>query len=70
MPEIEFTIDPATGKLDMHIKGIAGPACDDVAKLARDLLGQPVAEQKTAEYAVRPPIRPQVRPGGGRQRQA
>ena len=53
----------------MHIKGIAGPACDDVAKLARDLLGQPVTEQKTAEYAVRPQIRPQVRPGG-RQRQA
>jgi hypothetical protein len=68
MPEIEFTIDPATGKLDMHVKGIAGPACDDVAKLARDLLGQPVTERKTGEYFVRPQVRPQVRPGGGRQR--
>ena len=68
MPEIEFTIDPATGTLAMHVKGIAGPACDDVAKLAKELLGQPATEQQTADYHVRPQIRPQVRPGGGRQR--
>lgn len=68
MPEIEFTIDPATGKLDMHIQGVAGPACDDVAKLVKDLMGQPGAEQKTTDYFVRPQIRPQVRPGGGGQR--
>ena len=66
MPEIEFTIDPATGSLEMHVKGIAGPACDNVAKLAKELLGQPAAEQQTANYHVRPQIRPQVRPGGGR----
>ena len=65
MPEIEFTIDPATGKLEMHVKGIAGPACDDVTKLAQELLGKPGHEQKTSEYYLRPQVRPQIRPRGG-----
>ncbi len=64
MPEVEFTIDPATGKLEMHVKGIAGPACDDVAKLAEELLGEPAQEQKTSEYYLRPQVRPQIRPKG------
>ena len=41
MPEIEFTIDATTGELKMHVKGVVGPACEDVAKLARELLGAP-----------------------------
>jgi hypothetical protein len=65
MPEIEFTIDPATGKLELHVKGIAGPACDDVAKLAEELLGKPAVERKTAEYHLRPRVRPQIRPRRG-----
>lgn len=62
MPEIAFTIDPVTGKLDMHVQGIAGPACDDIAKLAKDLLGEPGEERATAEYALRPHVLPHVRP--------
>ena len=65
MPEIEFTIDRETGKLDLHVTGIAGPACDDVAKLAKELLGEPGHEQKTAEYYLRPRVRPRIRPRGG-----
>ena len=65
MPEIEFTIDPTTGKLELHVKGIAGPACDDVARLARELLGKPGHEQNTPEYYLRPRVRPQVRPKHG-----
>ncbi len=65
MPEIEFTIDPETGKLELHVKGIAGPACDDVAKLAKELLGEPIHERQTAEYYLRPQVRPQIRPKGG-----
>ncbi len=66
MPEIEFTIDAATGELQLHVKGVAGPACDDVAKLAKELLGAPAEERATPEYYVRPRVRPQVqrRPGG------
>jgi hypothetical protein len=63
MPEVEFRIDPATGRLEMHIKGIAGPACDDVARLAREPLGRPALEQATEEYRVRPQVRPRGRPG-------
>lgn len=66
MPEIEFTIDQATGKLDIHVKGIAGPACDDVAKLTKELLGDPAGEQNTSEYYVRTQIRSQIRPQGQR----
>ena len=66
MPEIEFRIDPTTGKLDLHVKGIAGPACDDVAKLARELLGEPGHEQNTSEYFARSRVQPQIRPRGQR----
>jgi len=66
MPEIEFRIDPTTGKLDLHVKGIAGPACDDVAKIARELMGEPGQEQNTSEYFARPRVQPQIRPRGQR----
>ncbi|HYU18735.1 MAG TPA: DUF2997 domain-containing protein [Chloroflexota bacterium] len=62
MPEIEFTIDPTSGQLEMHVKGIVGSACDDVAKLARELLGEPGHEQLTQEYFATVQVRQQVRP--------
>ena len=65
MPEIEFTIDAATGDLTVQVKGVAGPACEDVAKLARELLGVPTSEQTTPEYLVRPRIQRQIRPRQG-----
>lgn len=65
MPEIEFTLDPTTGKLELQVRGIAGPACDDVAKLARELLGEPAHEALTSEYQLRPQVRPQLRPKQG-----
>jgi hypothetical protein len=66
MPEITFTIDPATGALDLHVSGVAGPACDDVAKLARELLGEPGREQTTPKYYLRPRVQRQVQSKGGR----
>ena len=65
MPEIEFTIDAATGDLAIQVKGVAGPACEDVAKVARELLGAPASEQNTPEYFVRPRIQRQIRPRQG-----
>ena len=65
MPEIEFTIDATTGELTMHVKGIAGPACEDVAKLAKELLSAPARERSTPEYFVRPRARGQTRPRQG-----
>jgi hypothetical protein len=65
MPEIRFTIDPATGALAFQVHGLAGPACDDIARLAKELLGEPAREQTTADYHVRPQVRNQIRPGGG-----
>ena len=62
MPEIEFTIDAATGDLTMHVKGVAGPACEDVAKLARELLGNPDTDRNTAEFFVRAQVDRQIRP--------
>ena len=64
MPELEFTLDPTTGRLEVHVKGIAGPACESIANLARELLGPPRREELTAEYHVRPEVRLQVRPSG------
>ena len=68
MRELEFTIDRDTGELRLHVRGIAGPACDDVARLAKELLGAPAREEETAEYRLRPQVRPQVRPRGGERR--
>jgi hypothetical protein len=66
MPEIEFTLDPTTGRLELRIKGIAGPACGDVGKLAAELLGAPDRERNNPEYCLRPRVQPQVRPKGNR----
>lgn len=65
MPEIEFTLDQATGELAIQVKGVAGPACDDVARLARELLGKPSTERNSSEYYLRPRIQSQVRPERG-----
>lgn len=62
MPEIEFTIDPQTGKLELQVSGIVGPACEDVAKLAREFLGIPARDENTPEYTLRSRVRPQIQP--------
>jgi hypothetical protein len=62
VPELEFTLDATTGALELHVKGIAGPACEQIAELARELLGAPDREERTAEYHVRPEVRARVRP--------
>lgn len=64
MPTIEFSIDPTTGELAMHIQGITGPTCDDVAKLVEELMGQPTRERRTSEYYARVPVQPKVKPRG------
>lgn len=64
MPTIEFSLDPTTGELQMHIQGIAGSTCDDVAKLVEELMGQPTREQKTSEYYTRAHVKPKVKPRG------
>ena len=67
MPELEFSLDTATGELSLHIQGIAGPACDDIARLVKELAGQPAREEATAEYCLRSRARvhteARVRPG-------
>jgi hypothetical protein len=53
VPELEFTIDTTTGEFTMQIEGVAGPACEGVATLVKDLAGEPDREQRTAEYHLR-----------------
>jgi hypothetical protein len=57
VPEINFIIDATTGELQVHIQGIAGPACDDVVKLVKELTGDPTREELTAEYHLRARVR-------------
>ena len=61
MPEAEFSIDSESGEFRMHIRGVAGPACDDIARLVKELAGPPGSEKATAEYYLRRAAR--VRPG-------
>ena len=44
MPEINFTIDPQTGEMEMKVEGVQGPQCADVAKIVTDLAGAPEQE--------------------------
>ena len=60
MPSVEFLIDK-DGKLTSHITGVQGPACDDIAKLLKQLLGGDVEEHVTPEYYEQP--RAGLRPG-------
>lgn len=60
MPEVNFTINKQTGEMEMHIEGMQGTSCADVAKLVKDLLGQPQREENTREFYARPNVRPQV----------
>jgi hypothetical protein len=61
MPEIHFSIDPTTGELQTEVKGVLGPACDEIARLTTDLLGEPAKEIDTVEYRLRAGVRPQIR---------
>ena len=60
MPEINFTIDPQTGEMEMKVEGVQGPRCADVAKIVTELTGAPEHEEITKEFYVRPSIRPQI----------
>ncbi len=62
MPEVEFTINTETGEMEMHIEGIKGASCADVAKLAKELLGTPAREENTPEFYVRPQVQKQIQP--------
>lgn len=61
MPEVEFSINTETGEMEMHIEGIKGAACADVAKVAKELLGAPQREEVTPEFFVRPNVTPQIK---------
>lgn len=65
MPEIEFTLDPRSGELTLEVKGVRGPACAEVADLAKVLLGEPRQERATAEIRLAPTVVPRVRGRGG-----
>lgn len=64
MPEIEFTINTETGEMEMKVEGVTGPACADVAKIAKELLGEPAREENTREFFVRPQTNRQIQNKG------
>ena len=57
MAEAEFTIDTLSGEFQLHVHGVAGPACEDIARLVKELAGAPRREEATAEYRVKSNIR-------------
>jgi len=48
-PEFEITIGK-DGKLKVHVKGVHGPKCLELADLVRDIVGKEESRQLTAEY--------------------
>lgn len=60
MPEVNFMINEQTGEMEMQIEGVQGTSCADVAKLIKELLGQPTREENTREFYARPTITPRI----------
>ena len=60
MPEINFTIDPQTGEMEMKVEGVQGPQCADVAKIVTELTGAPQKDENTKEFYARPNVKPQI----------
>ena len=60
MPDIDFIIDTSTGEVQMHVRGIAGPACDEITRLVKQLAGELSREEATAEYRLRPRVHPRT----------
>jgi Protein of unknown function (DUF2997) len=60
VPEAEFVIDDDSGEFRLHVRGVAGPACDDIARLVKELAGSPGSEEATAEYYLRTAARVRV----------
>jgi Protein of unknown function (DUF2997) len=60
VPEAEFIIDSESGEFRIHVRGVAGPTCDDIARLVNEFTGPPGSEERTSEYYLRPATR--VRP--------
>jgi hypothetical protein len=61
MPEVEFTINTETGEMEMKVEGVQGKSCADVARLAKELLGEPEREENTPEFYVRPQVKGQIK---------
>jgi hypothetical protein len=57
MPEAEFTIDTLSGEFQLRVHGVAGPGCEDIARLVKELAGAPGREQATAEYRMKSNVR-------------
>jgi hypothetical protein len=53
---VEFTVNIETGEFTMLVEGVAGPACQEVAMLVKDLAGEPRHDEATAEYQLRPRV--------------
>lgn len=60
MPEINFTIDPQTGEMEMKVEGVQGPQCADVTKIVTELTGAPEREENTKEFYTQPTVKPLI----------
>jgi hypothetical protein len=60
MPEINFTIDPQSGEMEMKVEGVQGPQCADVAKIVTELTGAPEREENTKEFYAHSNVKPQI----------
>jgi len=47
--EFDITIEP-DGSVELHVKGIKGKGCMEVAKLFEQLVGEMKSQQQTSEF--------------------
>lgn len=61
--KIEIVVNKETGEMTVHIDGVIGPACDDIAKMVAELTGGATKEEFTPEYYQQQALGQQARMG-------
>lgn len=57
MREIIFKLNEDTGKMDVEIEGVQGPACEQYLAMVEEYVGKPTTETKKAAYRMKTTVK-------------
>lgn len=64
--QVELLRDPETGRIkSVHVRGIKGPACQEIERIVAELYAEAAHSERTEEYYQRSQARPRVKRTGG-----
>ncbi len=64
--QVELLRDPDTGRIkSVYVRGIKGPACEEIERIVAELYAEPARSERTEEYYQRAQVSSQVKRTGG-----